>query len=98
MLKFLAAEKAKNDLKKSDNKFANILGSIVIDAAIGATEQADTRAWRTLPAQIHLARMNVKPGKYRLRVASDDGQFTLDNIAVEVKPGKTEFVIVDDVR
>ena len=98
LLKFLAAEKAKADLKKNDNKLLNVLGSIAIDVAIGATEQADTRAWRTLPAQIHLARMNVKPGKYTLRVAASDGQFSLKDVAVDVKAGKISFVIVDDVR
>ncbi len=98
LLKFLAAEKAKSDLKKNESKLANIFGSIAIDLVVGATEQADTRVWRTLPAQIHLARINVKPGKYTLKVASSDGQFTLRDVPVNVQAGKTSFVIVDDVR
>jgi hypothetical protein len=98
LLKFLAAEKAKSDLKKNESKLANIFGSIAIDLLIGATEQADTRTWRTLPAQIHLARMNVKQGHYSLNVASSDGAFTLRDVSVKVRGGKTSFVIVDDVR
>ncbi len=98
LLKFLAAEKAKSELKKNGNTFANIFGSIAIDLLVGATEQADTRAWRILPAQIHLARMNVKPGAYNLNVVCSDGKFTRRDVVVNVRKGKTSFVIVDDVR
>lgn len=98
LLKFLAAEKAKSELKKNESTLANIFGSIAIDLLVGATEQADTRAWRILPAQIHIARMNVKPGTYTLKIASSDGQFTLRDVRVNVRKGKASFVIVDDVR
>lgn len=98
LLKFLAAEKVKSDLKKNDNKLANVLGSIAVDLAIGATEQADTRSWRTLPAQIQLSRVNVKPGRHTLEVRSSDNEFVLRDIVVDVRAGGTSFVIVDDVR
>ncbi len=98
ILKFLAAEKAKSGLKKNENKFANVLGSIAIDLFVGATEQADVRSWQTLPAQIQLARLDVKQGEYAVRVAASDGQFTLRDVRVDVRAGKTSFVIVDDVR
>lgn len=98
LLKFLAAEKAKSDLKKNKSELANIFGSIAIDVLVGATEQADTRAWRTLPAQIHLARMNVQPGKYTLKVSASDGGYTLRDVVADVRAGRTAFVIVDDVR
>jgi len=98
LLKFLAAEKAKSELKKNESTLANIFGSIAIDLLVGATEQADTRAWRTLPAQIHLARISAKPGAYKLSVAASDGQFSLKNVAVDVQAGRTSYVIVDDVR
>lgn len=98
LLKFLASEKAKSDLKKNENKLINILGSVTIDLLVGATEQADTRIWRTMPAQIHLARLNVKPGKYSVRVTASDGQNSRANLPVNVKAGKTSFLVVDDVR
>ena len=31
-----------------------------------ATEVADTRSWLTLPGELHLARLPLKPGKYDL--------------------------------
>lgn len=98
VLKFLAAEKAKSELKKNESKFVNIFGSIAIDLLIGATEQADTRSWQTLPAQIHLARIHAKPGAYTLRVKSSDGLFAVRDLSVNVRAGRTSFVIVDDVR
>ncbi|MDL1892439.1 hypothetical protein FBQ87_06055 [Sphingobacteriales bacterium CHB3] len=98
VLKFLAAEKAKSELKKNESKLANIFGSIAIDLLIGATEQADTRSWQTLPAQIHLARIQTKPGAYTLRVKSSDGLFAVRGLSVNVRAGRTSFVIVDDVR
>lgn len=98
VLKFLAAEKAKSDLKKNQNTLVNILGSIAIDAIVAATEQADTRAWRILPAQIHLSRIHLPVGSYVCAVSANDGNFSLRDVPVEVKPGKTSIVIVDDVR
>ena len=33
-----------------------------------ATEQADTRSWRTLPGAIRMARIAVPPGRYTVEV------------------------------
>lgn len=98
LMKFLAAEKAKNELKKKEDKLVNILGSIALDLAIGATEQADVRTWRTLPAEFQLARLNLPPGDYAISVTASDGGYNLPEEKVTVRSGKTAFVIVDDVR
>lgn len=98
VLKFLAAERAKADLKKHESKRANVLGSIAIDLLVGATEQADTRTWRTLPAEIRLARVAVPAGNYTCSVRTADGRVVLNEQAVMVRPGKTTFVIANDVR
>jgi len=98
LLKFLAAEKAKSELKKRDDKLTNFLGSLAIDLTVGATEKADLRTWGTLPAQIQLARLNVPPGKYAVSVRSSDRGFEIPQDQVTVTSGKTEFVIVDDIR
>lgn len=98
VLKFLAAEQAKADLKKRGSKSANVFGSIAIDLLVGATEQADTRTWRTLPAEIHLARIPVSVGKYSCSVRAADGRVVLHEHAVAVRPGKISFVIANDVR
>ncbi|MBM2846161.1 MAG: hypothetical protein HW407_1473, partial [Bacteroidetes bacterium] len=99
VLKFLAAEKAKAELKKDSNsKVRNILGSIAIDLFVGATEQADTRTWRTLPGEIQLARIHLAPGKHTISIRSSDGGYELREEVVAIRAGKTSFVIVDDVR
>jgi uncharacterized protein len=98
LLKFLAAEKAKAELKKRNDQVANLLGSIAVDIAVAVTERADLRAWRTLPAEFQLARLNLAPGKYRLRIAASDGGMTIPAETVIVQPRRTSFVIVDDVR
>jgi hypothetical protein len=98
LMKFLAAEKAKAELKKKNDKLTNILGSLAMDIAVAATERADLRAWRTLPAEFQLARLNLAAGDYRLRIEAEDGQMTIPSEPVSVKQGITSFVIVDDVR
>ena len=98
VLKFLAAEKAKAELKKNDNSALNIFGSIAIDLFISATEQADLRTWRTLPAEFHLARLDLDPGDYNLTVQSSDGKYSMRDVQASVKPGKASFVIVEDLR
>lgn len=98
VLKFLAAEKAKSELKKKDDSVLNFLGSLAVDLVVGATEQADLRAWGTLPAQISAARIRVPAGGYIVKVRADDGGFAIPGDRVTVERGKTAFVIVDDIR
>ncbi|MDX8386255.1 MAG: hypothetical protein R8M11_07045 [Gallionella sp.] len=47
---------------------AELLGSLFVRVAAIATERADTRSWLTLPANVQLARMALKPGSYDLKV------------------------------
>ena len=98
LTKFLAAEKAKSELKKNDDKVVNFLGSLAIDVAVGATERADLRTWRTLPSEFQLARMDLPPGTYDLSVNSSDGGCSVPWQNVTVRSGKTSLFIVDDVR
>ena len=54
-------------------------------------ERADTRSWRTLPGEIHLARVFVPAGSYIVNTVSGYGGETgLEK--VDVKAGETEFV------
>ncbi|MBM2841657.1 MAG: hypothetical protein HW412_2185 [Bacteroidetes bacterium] len=99
LAKFLFAEKTKKDINKDDDsKVKNFLASLAIDLVVGATEQADTRTWRTLPAEIQIARLNLSPGQYTVSVISSDDAYRLKNVDVNVRPGRTSFVIVDDLR
>ncbi len=54
-------------------------------------ERADTRCWRTLPGEIHLAQMFVPPGSYQAYAATCGSEKTmLKNI--DVTEGETAFV------
>jgi uncharacterized protein len=99
VLKFLAAEKAKSKLReKNENLLMNLLSSIAVDLAVGATEQADIRSWRTLPAQIQLARLELPEGSYDVSLESSDRGFGIPAHRARVKSGKITFLIVDDIR
>jgi hypothetical protein len=97
LLKFLAAEAVKSELNKKEDKTLNVLGSIAVDLLVGATEQADLRTWRTLPAQFQLARLEVPPGEFLVNVRASDGGYTAEK-PVRVAQGRTAFVVVDDPR
>jgi hypothetical protein len=98
LLKFLAAEKAKQELKKNDSETTNVLGSIAIDILVAATEQADLRSWTTLPAEVQMGQLALPAGTYSLQVSAGDGGFREALQDVKVRSGKTAVVIVEDVR
>jgi hypothetical protein len=99
VLKFLAAEKAKAEMASGRRSvLENLLGSLAVDVAVGLTEQADIRTWRTLPAQIHLFRVALPPGAYTIAAASSDGGFDSRDATVTVRAGRTSFLILEDLR
>ncbi len=54
--------------------FRSILGGLVktaVTVAVAETEQADTRSWLLLPADIWLVRIPVEPGDYTLSVVPE---------------------------
>jgi len=58
-----------------------------------ASEEADKRSWRTLPDEIHLARLWVPPGQYQLQGPSWTGEKSLGTKTVILGPGETRFLI-----
>lgn len=57
----------------SDKNAAQVVGFLVgalAHAVAIASEEADTRSWRTLPDEIHVTRLWLPPGTYELRVHS----------------------------
>ncbi len=59
-----------------------------------ALEKADIRCWRTLPGQIEVARVFVKPGEYSARIAACDNRI-FDLGTVSVSSGETRFLFMD---
>ncbi|MBI3771754.1 MAG: hypothetical protein HY272_03535 [Gammaproteobacteria bacterium] len=70
----------------------NALVGMVANIAGFVSEQADTRAWYTLPQQILIGRMRLAPGKQDLTVTLEgtSGEHTWHDI--EIAAGKKRFV------
>ncbi len=61
-----AAQAAKDDtVGKLAGMFVNFLGAL--------SEKADTRQWFTLPAEVRLARIFVRPGEHEIKLFFKDG-------------------------
>jgi hypothetical protein len=71
-VKFAAAEAATRGAQSAAGKdnaaWVGLLVGLVTKGLAVASEVADTRSWRTLPDEIHLARTWVQPGEYEVRV------------------------------
>jgi hypothetical protein len=79
-----------------------LLGSLAW-VAMNVADRADLRQWSTLPETFQIARLSVKPGKYKVKVVGLDagGSETLDQMPerdVEVKAGKKAFISWRSVR
>ena len=61
-----------------------------------ASEQADTRSWRTLPARFQVIRMQLKPGKYDINVRLNmlDGSVKEETVSVKIKERQKKAVPV----
>jgi uncharacterized protein len=77
-------------------KKTGVLGGYAANLFGAVTETADTRSWLTLPRGVHLARLNLPPGTYDLRVELLDSQGrSLESRiipGVEVRAGEWSFV------
>ncbi len=66
------------------------------------SEQADLRTWQTLPAQIRLSRLILKPGDYALRVETVDASGrsveTIDLGRAALQAGQKRFYLIRTAR
>jgi len=90
-----ASEAARKKSEKSNT--ANVLGVMSLAANIYgyASEQADTRSWRTLPQQFHILRVVLSPGKHELElriVARGNEVRPGQKIRVELKEGEKKIM------
>ena len=65
-VKYLAVREAARKAREEHGRWAGILARATGDALIFASEQADLRSWRTLPAEILLSKLTLPPGSYEL--------------------------------
>jgi hypothetical protein len=78
-----------------------LLVHMIAHAMAVASEEADKRSWRTLPAEVQVSRLRVPPGTYRLSVQPVGRRWTLHEAAavrtVTLTEGRTTFVITRHV-
>jgi hypothetical protein len=70
--KYLAVREATRAARRSDKEhrgWAALLTQVVGNALIFATETADLRSWRTLPAEIRISKLSLPPGSYEFWAA-----------------------------
>jgi hypothetical protein len=89
-----AAEKAATDEK---GEWAGLFVKIAANIAAVATEQADVRHWRLLPAEIRVGRKVIPPGEYSGEIDFVDGRGAIVGSKViepfSVRAGEKRFFI-----
>lgn len=66
--KYAATKASSRAAKKEGGALAGLLVQVAGNVASAATEQADTRHWRLLPAEIRVGQIVVPPGEYAGRI------------------------------
>jgi len=67
--KYLATKAVSKKVKEKEGNLAGLLVQVAGNIASVATEQADIRHWRLLPAEIRVGRIAVPPGEYEGRIS-----------------------------
>ncbi len=64
--KYVTGKAASDEIRKRQGDMAGLFADVLTTVAAVATERADLRCWRTLPAEVRVAKLMVKPGDYRI--------------------------------
>lgn len=70
ILKALILRQQKENIAKKHGQQTGMIFGLLFSLYHMYSEQADTRSWQTLPAQIRVARLLLEPGEYELIVKS----------------------------
>jgi len=80
----------------SDNRsLGGPIAGLAINIAATLAERADTRSWFTLPGEIHLARLSLPPGEYKLRIdlyGRGEGVLDSSELRVALRSGEKKYV------
>lgn len=98
VLKFLAAEKAKSEWKKENDELGNFAKSLLIDAAVFTSEQADTRTWRSLPDRMCIIRAQLPAGTHNVQLSAVGQSRSLLTEEVTIAPGGVAFRVITDLN
>lgn len=79
----------------ADNDIIGLLAGLATTATLAAVDTPDTRSWTTLPANVAIARMRVRPGKHRVRVSA---RGVTKDYEVDVAPRDWAFIVMTALR
>lgn len=85
---------AKEQLRRKMSREGGDVGNILAGLYGLASEQADTRSWLTLPADVQLLRTSLRAGKYQLPVHGVHGLTTLP---VEINAGRITLAMITNM-
>ncbi|MFZ5875877.1 MAG: COG3014 family protein [Nitrospirota bacterium] len=88
--KYAAARAAEHGAKQSQGEGTGAIVGLLGNIYSLATEQADTRSWRTLPGAIRMARVWVPPGRYTITISSDGAASASREVTLEA--GRKTFI------
>ena len=95
--KYVAGKRVSDDTRKKKGDAAGLFSDIITTAAAVVTEQADLRCWRTLPAELLVAKLALKPGNYQLTAECKDKRGDVVRIlnlgSYTLKAGDKKFII-----
>lgn len=95
--KYLASTAASKAVEEQHGALAGLLTKMTANIISVATEQADVRQWRLLPAEIRVGRMMIPPGDYSGKIEFiASGGFVISSRGVvpfSVKKGGERFFI-----
>ncbi|MBW2165637.1 MAG: hypothetical protein JRG74_05935 [Deltaproteobacteria bacterium] len=86
--KYLTARQAYKAAKRQGGELLGLLVQAASQAASWASEQADVRHWRLLPAEIRFGRILIPPGEYKGRI-----DFVDSNRAVVISKQIQNFTV-----
>jgi len=84
--------------KQSENDSLGILTKSLLNIATSYMEKADTRSWRTLPANINMSRVRLRPGTHEININYLDNYSNVvssKKISATIQENKKTFVIVN---
>jgi hypothetical protein len=90
--KYAATRAAEHATKQSKGDGSGALVGLLGNIYSMATEQADTRSWRTLPGAIRMARVAVPPGRYTVELVPQGPGVTPLSREVTLEAGRKVFI------
>jgi hypothetical protein len=97
-VKYLVSKQAEKTAEKQGGQLLGLLTKVTANIASLATEQADVRHWRLLPAEIRVGRTLIPPGEYRGKIRFvDSGGAAVGSREIapfSVKKGEKRFFIL----